>query len=276
MSPRLPRPENILPGDHHTMSPAQLRGHYTRGCTHQLCRQAKTDYQRERAAAKKNLQRAEEAPEAPAAPTPETQELAATAQRPSQPSTIPAGRVSAVGASRRLQGLVFAGHAPVDIARATQLSVDAIWWLLLEQQDTMSELNHRIIDREFRRMRELLPEPTGKTAAAKDAATRRSKRLARSLGWASPYAWTDIDNDRKPTHRSEAGAANRGKLLDHTEADLLEISEARPVSESTPDGAPSAPAAVASPTWAEDLAAAADHILKAPEALKAVAKIGAA
>jgi hypothetical protein len=276
MNPRLPRPENILPGDHHTMSPAQLRGHYTRGCTHELCRQAKTDYQRERAAAKKNLERAQVAAATPPAPAPEVQERATTAHTSAETPTIPAGRVSAVGASRRLQGLVFAGHAPVDIARATQLSVDAIWWLLLEQHATMSELNHRIIDREFRRMRELLPEPTGKTAAEKDAAIARSKRLARSFGWASPYAWSDIDNDRKPTHRSEAGAANRGKLVDHGEADLLDISKTRPVSEPTSERAPSPLAAVAAPAWAEDLAAAAEHILKAAEALKAVAKIGAA
>ena len=253
MSPRPSRPENILPGDHNAMSPAQLRSHYSKGCTHELCRQAVTDYQRDRAAAKRNLERAKDAPEVTPAPA-------------------PVDRVSAVGASRRLQGLVFAGHAPVDIARATQVSVDAIWWLLLEQHATVSEVTHRIIDREFRRMRELLPEPTGKTPAEKDAATARSKRLARSLGWASPYAWTDIDNDSKPTHRSEAGAAHRDKLAS---TDLPDLPEPTP----TPPALPApdqAPAPTAAPTWTEDLNAAIEHLQKAAEALQEVAKIGAA
>ena len=57
MSPRPSRPENILPGDHNAMSPAQLRSHYSKGCTHELCRKAVTDYQRDRAAAKRNLER---------------------------------------------------------------------------------------------------------------------------------------------------------------------------------------------------------------------------
>lgn len=271
MSPRPPRPENILPGDHETMSPAQLRGHYSKGCSHELCRKAKADYQRDRYAAK-NSPRAVVATATKPTPATSAEEPATTPQPPAQPVPVPAGRVRAVGASRRLQGLVFAGHAPVDIARATQVSVDAIWWLLLEQHATVSEVTHRIIDREFRRMRELLPEPTGKTPAEKDAATARSKRLARSLGWASPYAWTDIDNDSKPKHRSEAGAANRALLAGTA---LPDLPDPTPTPPALPDPE-RAPAPTAAPTWTEDLNAAIEHLQKAAEALQEVAKIGAA
>ena len=188
------RPEVILPGDHDTMTGPQLRSHYAKGCTHEACRAAVRDAARERGRARAKRKR-EHAIDAPPPP-------------PQAGLTLSGSRVPARGASRRLQGLLFAGHSPVAIARRTQIGVDAIWWLLHDLVDDVDEVTHRVIDREFRLLREQEPQPQAKTAAAAEQLTTMSRHLARLHGWASPFAWEDIDQDDSPSYSSTVDASS--------------------------------------------------------------------
>lgn len=188
------RPEAILPGDHDTMTGPQLRSHYSKGCTHEACRAAVRDAARERGRERAKRKR-EHAIDAPPPP-------------PQPGLTLSGSRVPARGASRRLQGLLFAGHSPVAIARRTQIGVDAIWWLLHDLVDDVDEVTHRVIDREFRLMREQEPQPQAKTVAAAEQLTAMSRRLATIHGWASPFAWDDIDGDDAPIYSSTVAASS--------------------------------------------------------------------
>lgn len=198
----------ILPGDHDAMTDSQRRSHYSVGCRHDLCRAAATAYQRERKRilrdkARNEAARVDETPTVDEAPAPDEPEIPATF---TAGPTIPTGRLPATGATRRLQGLVFAGHSPVEIASATRISVDQIWWLLLGQYAHVAELTHRIIDREFLRLRTSTPEPRAETTTERTAITARCKALATEHDWAGPFAWNDIDNDTHPAHKGTPGA----------------------------------------------------------------------
>ncbi|MFN4000902.1 hypothetical protein [Microcella sp.] len=197
------RPELILDGDHETMTDAQKRGHYTRGCTHEECRTAASAANRERLRNKREAEREEDTQPA----VNDASGPAIEPEPPTQPDSLTGRRVPALGASRRLQGLLFAGHSPVAIARRTQIGVDAVWWLLHELVDDVDEVTHRIVDREFRKMREEIPAPTMKTALAAEQLTVMCRELAITHEWASPWAWDDIDEDTRPAHPSTPNAA---------------------------------------------------------------------
>lgn len=201
MSPADQSP-TILPGDHATMTDAQKRGHYAKGCRHGDCREARRAYMRDyvspKEAAAARAASASPATVSAAAPAPAPEPPAAPAPKPAPPTV--ASKTPARGASRRLQGLLYAGHSPVAIAHATQISVDNIWWLLFEQIPELEDVNHRIIAREFQRLRTTTPAPPAANAAARDAITARCRALAVEQGWVNPFGWDDIDHDDKPTH----------------------------------------------------------------------------
>lgn len=185
------RAENILPGDHDALTPAQRRTHYNQGCTHPLCREAFNDYQRERRARLK-AEGPKSVATSPAAPNPEA---ATTPLR-----ELTGTRVTAQGATRRIQGLMRIGHSPVAIARASQVGVDAVWWLALGRLDDIDEVTHRVIDRAFRQLRTQTPEPAAKSAKAGEQLTTLCRQLGADLGWAGAFDWDDIDWDDKPAH----------------------------------------------------------------------------
>jgi hypothetical protein len=187
------RPENILDGDHDQMLPPQRRSHYNRGCTHHLCREAFNDYQRDRRERlRTGLAVVRRTPRA------ETPDLSPA--EPPAPARLAGIRVPALGATRRIQGLMRIGHSPVAIALASQVGVDSVWWLALGKLDTVDEVTHRIIDKAFRRLRQEQPEPRVKTAEAGQKITALSRELATEHGWVGPFDWDDIDNDTTPSH----------------------------------------------------------------------------
>ena len=211
MSPRSVTASNeskILPGDHEAMTPGQRRTHYGAGCRHELCRAAANEYQREYAQRKRTGATTRATAAAPTAdpPAPDAQTASPTPPKPTAPPPTTTGHTPARGATRRLQGLVFAGHSPVSIASATRISVDEIWWLLLGQHTTIPDLVHRVIDREFKRLRTMTPEPRAATAAERNELTARCKTLAAEHGWAGPFAWEWIDTDDEPKYATTAGA----------------------------------------------------------------------
>lgn len=110
---------------------------------------------------------------------------------PRPPTAVVAGRTSSIGATRRLQGLVFMGYTPVALAQSTQLSVDSIWWLLISPPATIQDVNHRIIRDKFLRLREQPLDPKPDTVDSREV--MRAKELAAEMHWASPFSWDDID-----------------------------------------------------------------------------------
>lgn len=220
MSPRTSaHPDRILPGDHTAMTAPQKRTHYAAGCRHDDCRAARADWD-----AQKKRMRAEFAAKSASNSAPSTEPTSSPTQTdtpapPTEPSATPAAptpappttstSMPALGATRRLQGLVFAGHSPVDIASATRISVDEIWWLLLGQYQTVTDTTHRIIDREFKRLRQTGPEPRTSSAAEKRARIDRAQNLAATQGWAGPYDWEWIDTDDHPKHHGTPGAGTK-------------------------------------------------------------------
>lgn len=138
-----------------------------------------------------------------------------TTPTPSEPAPKPAapvkpaeaGRTSSLGACRRLQGLIFMGYMPVDIAHQTRLSVDVIWWLLIDPPETIQDVNHRIIRDAFLRMRESAPTAGDPEHRHLD----RARHLAAGQGWTSPFSWANIDEDPAPTFQSNIGAGTNLK-----------------------------------------------------------------
>jgi len=198
------RAEKILPGDHDALAAPQRRTHYNQGCTHALCREAFNDYQRERRArlkaeGSKSAAPTLAAPNLDAAATP-LRELTGT-------------RVTAQGATRRIQGLMRIGHSPVAIARASQVGVDAVWWLALGRLEDIDEVTHRVIDRAFRQLRTQTPEPAAKSAKAGEQLTTLCRQLGADLGWAGAFDWDDIDWDDKPAHGYSRGEHERRNRL---------------------------------------------------------------
>lgn len=215
----------VKPLDHDTATDKQKRSHYGSGCRDQACRDAVAAYAREATARRKATALAmagvhkpsggEESVEPPVStPTPGTVSTA-SAPVPASPSETPAvmavdppervvprplpaptsveGRTTARGASRRLQGLVWLGYTPVDLALATQISVDNIWWLLFAPPKTVKDVTHRIIATHYNRLKIQSPEHP-------DLEVARNKVLAVDHGWAGPFDWDDIDTDAKPPH----------------------------------------------------------------------------
>jgi hypothetical protein len=231
MSPRRLSPTatvRILPGDHNSMTPPQKRTHYAAGCRHEDCRAARSDWDRQ-----KKEMRADLAAKRAPAPTPPAEPDAApeptTTLKPA-PAPPAAARMPALGAARRLQGLVFAGHSPVEIASATRIGVDEIWWLLLGQFDTVSDTTHRIIDREFKRLRTMTPEPRAGTTTEKKAHIARAQNLAAAQGWVSAFDWEWIDTDPTPKHHGRPGAGTA-----HHEAKTSPAVLDAPALEKTPE-----------------------------------------
>lgn len=193
-------PDTVLPGDHDTMAAPARRSHYNAGCRHADCVQARKDYEADYAERKgrgevRTYKRRIPGQQPPAAPQP--------APEPDRRSGV---RVSTIGATRRIQGLMRVGHSPVAIALASQVGVDAVWWLALGKLDTVDEVTHRVIDKAFRRLRQELPEPRVKTAASAEQLTALCRELAAEHGWAGPFDWDDIDTDSAPKHGYGRGA----------------------------------------------------------------------
>lgn len=203
---RRTRPEQILPGDHDTMTDPQKRSHYTKGCTHAACRKAISDASNARQKARRQ-QRLEAA-----AVLAEVQRAGSAVIADARTGT----RVTALGATRRIQGLMRVGHSPVAIALASQVGVDAVWWLALGKLDTIDEVTHRVIDRAYRRLRQELPEPRVKSAEAGAQLTAMCRDLGAELGWPGPFDWDDIDWDDAPRHGYSRGGHEHRHLTSTT------------------------------------------------------------
>lgn len=194
---------NLRPLDHETATDRQKRGHYASGCRDQACRDAVAAAARdakirriEAAAAQTTAEPSSEgestepsSPAESASPSPEP-----TAVPLPKPPVV-AGRTASIGASRRLQGLVFAGHAPEHLAAELGLPLEITWWLLLGTPfapEMISDRAHATIATGFKRLRDVVPAPS----SHRD----RAIALADINLWSSPYAWNDIDQDPTPTH----------------------------------------------------------------------------
>lgn len=252
MSTPSPAPK-ILPGDHDTMTEPKKRSHYSLGCRHELCRKASSDAARARKVAKAAAAARTAGDPTPAAPTaaaePSAEPVAPPTPAPKPAPPTKTSKTPARGASRRLQGLVYAGHSPVAIAHATQISVDNIWWLLFEQIPELEDVNHRIIAREFQRLRMTTPAPPAATAAARDTITARCRALAVEQGWVNPFGWDDIDHDDKPTHPNGQPQARPAESAAVAEVipPVSVVAEAQPATShdvSTPEAAAPVPAPV--------------------------------
>lgn len=149
------------------------------------------------------------APPAPAVP------------RPPTPDT--AGRTSSIGSSRRLRGLVFMGYTPVELAQATQISVDNIWWLLIAPPATVQDITHRIIRERFLRLREQPRTAHDGTPAYRDI--QRSRELAADQDWKSPYGWDDIDVADSTTHYGKPGQGVSSTTRDAAVQKLARLQE---------------------------------------------------
>ena len=71
------------------------------------------------------------------------------------------------------------------------------------------EVTHRVIDKAFRRLRQELPEPRVKTAAAAEQLTTLCRELAAEHAWVGPFDWDEIDFDDAPRHGYARGASER-------------------------------------------------------------------
>jgi hypothetical protein len=191
----------LKPLDHDTATQVQKRTHYGAGCRDEACRAAQSAYMREYTARKKREAADRDAAEAPAiAPAPEQPGTAASPAPMPRPTPPPAvSRTASIGATRRLQGLVFVGHAPEHLAQELGLPVDATWWLLIGIGPTnILDRTHKTIATAFKRLREIVPPESTHKA--------RALALAEQHGWVSPFAWDDIDQDPKPAHLSNGVA----------------------------------------------------------------------
>ena len=132
---------------------------------------------------------------------------ATSAPKPQPAKPTAEGRTATIGATRRLQGLVFMGYTPVALAQHTRISVDNIWWLLIDPPDTIQDITHRIIAQHFQVLRsEPLSADRGTPAAR---AIERARSLAATHDWKSAWSWGDIDTDALPAHPSTVAAAGR-------------------------------------------------------------------
>lgn len=182
------RPQVALPGDHDSMTEPQKRTHYGRGCRHDACRAAVSAAHKARAKQKKARTVAIDASTTePARLTDAQREV----------------RVPALGTTRRIRGLMRAGHSPVQIARRSQIGVDAVWWLALGRVEDVATVTHDRIRDTFLALREQLPEPLAKTRADCDRITAMCRELAIQQEWAGPFDWFDIDRDERPRHTSQ-------------------------------------------------------------------------
>lgn len=180
----------ILPGDHDTFTDANKRSHYTSGCRHDACRAAMREYARARA---QKIKAGEV-----------TVKSRGGDQKAAEPAVLTQAereeRLPALGATRRIQALMRAGHSPVQIARRSQVGVDAVWWLALGRVDDVAKVTHTRIEQTFHAMRTALPEPMAKTRTDADRITTMCRELAIEQGWAGPFDWRDIDRDERPQH----------------------------------------------------------------------------
>jgi hypothetical protein len=100
------------------------------------------------------------------------------------------GRISACGASRRVQALVAIGHSPARITRLTGISPPRLRRLLTGQTRTISHALHVTISAFYdQAWNKMPPERTAREQATAAAARRR----AEAAGWPPPMA---LDDDR--------------------------------------------------------------------------------
>lgn len=212
---------------------------FGRGCRCETCKAANRDYNREyarkRAQAKRDVQAKTSgegtdhseavkdagpqaaAPSTPPAVSPPEPHPQATTARPAPHPTPPdvTGRTAALGASRRLQGLIFMGYTPVELAQHTRISVDNIWWLLIQPPETILDVTHRTIVNTYKDL--ALRPPAAEANAERRIGIERSKLLAEQQNWVSGFAWKQIDVDEEvafppTTPRQENDSSTRRKL----------------------------------------------------------------
>lgn len=229
---------------------------FGRGCRCETCKAANRDYNREyarkRAQAKRDVQAKTSgegtdhseavkdagpqaaAPSTPPAVSPPEPHPQATTARPAPHPTPPdvTGRTAALGASRRLQGLIFMGYTPVELAQHTRISVDNIWWLLIQPPETILDVTHRTILTAYKELS--LQPPAAEANQERRIGIERSRLLAEEHGWASPFAWKNIDVDEtitfppSPTHTDDKSLARKLATARQTIKDLrIELAGAR-------------------------------------------------
>lgn len=212
ITPRIPL---RLRTDCEAMEAKQRRSHYSAGCRSTLCTAEIAAYQREHAAQKRtsggangsaSTRSSESRPGETEAPIRTPEPAAVTRTEPVPPETSnpkpapPLGNpVAAVGATRRLRGLVAFGYTPKQLAEHTRLPVDAVWWMLIDPPASIQAINHAAIITAFKQLRDQHRTPNLTTVDGRAAA--RAYHLAEEHDWAGAYDWEDIDFDEKPAYR---------------------------------------------------------------------------
>jgi len=137
-------------------------------------------------------------------------ELAPTLVAPKPAPAKVEGMTAARGTTRRLQALCWMGYTPVELAHHTQISVDAIWWLLFSPPEQVKDVTHRVIVNTFQKLREQ-PKNTNEGAPGWSTSNARIRDLAAARKWAGPYAWENIDSDPEPERTLDPGVGTRGR-----------------------------------------------------------------
>lgn len=118
-------------------------------------------------------------------------------------------RVDATGTRRRIQALMCLGWSQRHIAALAGTTQQVISVQL--HIDTVTRPSHDRMVAVFEQLSVALP-PTD--TPGQRLAVGRLKALARRNGWAPPFAWDDIDNDKHP-----AGTAPVADSIDHVLVD---------------------------------------------------------
>jgi hypothetical protein len=177
----------ILPGDHDTLDDKQKRSHYSQGCRHAVCVEAKRAYYR-------NYYRTHRGGLTKSAQARQAQQKALLAKQ----------LVDATGTVRRVRGLIHAGWAPARLAEYVGLSESAIWYFVITPpEQILSSARDRLV-RVYRTLRYTNPS-SKRPELQRDV--ERAQQLARSLGWRGVFEWNDIDSDPEPKTSSEARSA---------------------------------------------------------------------
>lgn len=100
-----------------------------------------------------------------------------------------------VGLTRRLQALRAVGWSTAQLARLTGLTIATINHILTDDETPLrADTRHAILDAYRLAQHRLPPNPT----AATQALIVQRRNAAAAAGWATPWAWHDIDTDPRP------------------------------------------------------------------------------
>ena len=212
--------------NHELLDQATRRKHYHSGCKDLVTRKAVSDFTAENKAAKLAAAQSPVTAAAPVTtptgyvdhfkdtaplPVPTTARPVPTPPAPTPPGTAATrSDVSSTGGARRLRAVTNLGWTPKELATATTLSPDSIWWLLIAPPARIHERTDRLITDAFARLR-LEPKTLDGSTTAGQAATR-ARALAELHDWAGPFDYENIDvaterPNSRPTKRDPIALA---------------------------------------------------------------------